>query len=66
MRAAALGPSVELPVGPEGYAEFGVRGACGRQHWGLRWSSLWGHATCEGCAELGVRDACCRQPWGLL
>eukprot|EP00959_Pyramimonas_sp_CCMP1952_P302350 6326346-Pyramimonas_sp.AAC.1 len=20
--------------------------------WGLRWSSLWGHGTCEGCAEI--------------
>merc|ERR1712147_225645 len=44
---------------------MGVRDACGRQPWGLRLSSLWGHETCEGCAELGVRDACGRQHWGL-
>eukprot|EP00959_Pyramimonas_sp_CCMP1952_P352210 7379703-Pyramimonas_sp.AAC.1 len=22
-------------------------------HWGLRWSSLWGHKLCEGCATMG-------------
>ena len=26
--------------------------ACGRRPWGLRWSSLRGHETCERCAEL--------------
>ena len=26
---------------------------CRRSHWGLRWSSLWGHETCEGCARRG-------------
>ena len=33
---------------------MGVGDACGRSHWDFRWSSLWGHETCEGCAELGV------------
>eukprot|EP00959_Pyramimonas_sp_CCMP1952_P278980 5832843-Pyramimonas_sp.AAC.1 len=33
---------------------MGVGGACGRQHWGLRWSSPWGHEACEGCAEMNV------------
>eukprot|EP00959_Pyramimonas_sp_CCMP1952_P336526 7046660-Pyramimonas_sp.AAC.1 len=28
-------------------AEKGVRDACGRWHWGLRWITLWGHETCE-------------------
>ena len=27
--------------------------ACEPCHWGLRWSSLWGHEACEGCAEMG-------------
>eukprot|EP00959_Pyramimonas_sp_CCMP1952_P002383 49650-Pyramimonas_sp.AAC.1 len=27
-------------------------------HKDLRWSSRWGHETCEGWAEMGVRDAC--------
>ena len=26
--------------------------ACGPCHWGLRWSSLWCHETCEGCAKV--------------
>ena len=26
---------------------------CGRSHWGLWWSSLWGHETCEGSADMG-------------
>ena len=30
-------------------------GACGRGHWGLGWSSLWGHEPCEGCADMGMR-----------
>eukprot|EP00959_Pyramimonas_sp_CCMP1952_P413665 8667626-Pyramimonas_sp.AAC.1 len=29
--------------------------ACERRHWGLPWSSLWGHEACEGCAEMGRR-----------
>ena len=32
---------------------MGARDACGRWHWGLRWSSLWGRETCEGCAKMG-------------
>eukprot|EP00959_Pyramimonas_sp_CCMP1952_P407534 8541119-Pyramimonas_sp.AAC.1 len=27
---------------------------CGPCRWGLRWSSLPGHETCEECAGLGV------------
>ncbi len=34
-----------------------VRDACGRQPWGLRWSSLWGHEPCEGCAKMRGRHA---------
>ena len=26
--------------------------ACEVCHWGPRWSSLWGHETCEGCAKV--------------
>eukprot|EP00959_Pyramimonas_sp_CCMP1952_P293768 6144279-Pyramimonas_sp.AAC.1 len=29
-----------------------VDDACGRSHWNLRWSSLWGHETCEGHAKV--------------
>eukprot|EP00959_Pyramimonas_sp_CCMP1952_P067966 1418627-Pyramimonas_sp.AAC.1 len=25
------------------------------RHWDLRWSSLWGHGTCEGCAKMELR-----------
>ena len=39
--------------------------ACGLCHWGLRWSPLWGHETCEGCADLGAGDACERSHWDL-
>ena len=39
--------------------------ACGPCHWGLWWSSLWGHGTCEGCAEIGGGEACGRSHWGL-
>ena len=28
--------------------------ACGPCHWGLQWSTLWGHETCEGCPEMEV------------
>ena len=38
---------------------------CRRSHWGLRWSSLWGHETCEGCAEMSAGAACGRSHWGL-
>ena len=49
----------------EGWAAVGAAGACERTHWGLRWSSRWGHETCEGCAEMGVGEACERSHWGL-
>ena len=39
------GPSVELPMGPRN-AVLGGGDACEHPHWGLRWSSLWGHETC--------------------
>eukprot|EP00959_Pyramimonas_sp_CCMP1952_P311626 6521687-Pyramimonas_sp.AAC.1 len=42
MRAAPLGSSVELPVGPRS-AVLGVADAGGHPDWGLRWSSLCGH-----------------------
>eukprot|EP00959_Pyramimonas_sp_CCMP1952_P170123 3554113-Pyramimonas_sp.AAC.1 len=29
-----------------------VKKACERSHWGLRWNSLRGHATCEGCTRI--------------
>ena len=46
MRAAPLGPSVELPMGPRNDVPGGGD-ACGLHHWDLRWSSLWGHETCD-------------------
>eukprot|EP00959_Pyramimonas_sp_CCMP1952_P261199 5460931-Pyramimonas_sp.AAC.1 len=42
MRTVPLGPSVGLPMGPPS-AVLGVRDACGRKHWDLRWGSLCGH-----------------------
>eukprot|EP00959_Pyramimonas_sp_CCMP1952_P285061 5960342-Pyramimonas_sp.AAC.1 len=42
MRTEPLGPSVELPLGPRN-AVLGEGDARGLRHWGLRWSSLWGH-----------------------
>ena len=51
MRTLALGPSVELPIGPRtvrGVRQNGAAVPCGPSHWGLRWSSLWGHEPCEG------------------
>eukprot|EP00959_Pyramimonas_sp_CCMP1952_P302696 6333746-Pyramimonas_sp.AAC.1 len=44
---------------------MGVADACGRCHWGVGWSSLWGHETCEECAEIGVTGACGRCHGGL-
>eukprot|EP00959_Pyramimonas_sp_CCMP1952_P325622 6815201-Pyramimonas_sp.AAC.1 len=44
MRAAPLGPSVKLPMGPRNVL-LGVADACGHPHWGFRWSSQWGHET---------------------
>ena len=61
MRALPLGPSVELPMGVRnvrGVCQSVPEYACGPCHWGLRWSSLWGHETCEGCAKVeGGRHA---------
>eukprot|EP00959_Pyramimonas_sp_CCMP1952_P233427 4878646-Pyramimonas_sp.AAC.1 len=37
----------------DGCTEMGVADACGRWHWGVRWSSLWGHETCEEEEEEG-------------
>ena len=53
MRPMPRGPSVELPMRPQN-AVLGVRDACGHTHWDLRWSSLWGHETCEGCSDMEV------------
>ena len=39
--------------------------ACRLRHWDLRWSSLWGHETCEGCADIGGRDTCGLCHWDL-
>ena len=44
---------------------MGGGNACEHRRWGLRWSSLWGHETCEGCAELGAVGACERSHLGL-
>ena len=66
MRAPPLEPSVELPMGTRnvsGMCRNKPGDACGPFHWRLRWSSLWGHVTCEGCAESGLgthaRPAAC-------
>ena len=48
---------MELPMGPrnvEGRAEISCAGLCGLRRQDLRWSSPWGHETCEGCAEMGA------------
>eukprot|EP00959_Pyramimonas_sp_CCMP1952_P355281 7441880-Pyramimonas_sp.AAC.1 len=55
MRAVALGPSVKLPMGPRN-VHWVVHNACGRCHWGFRWSSLWGHKTFSECEETGDDD----------
>eukprot|EP00959_Pyramimonas_sp_CCMP1952_P248923 5203662-Pyramimonas_sp.AAC.1 len=60
-------PSVELPMGPRSACGVGrnERGAaCQFCHWGLRWSSLWGHETCQGCGDMGGADACEPCHWG--
>ena len=41
----------------EGCADIGGGDACERCHWGLGWSSRWGHEPCEGRAEMGMRWA---------
>eukprot|EP00959_Pyramimonas_sp_CCMP1952_P217815 4555351-Pyramimonas_sp.AAC.1 len=42
--------------------------AGGQSHWGLRWTSHWGHEplywVCEN-AKRGLRDASVRSHWGL-
>eukprot|EP00959_Pyramimonas_sp_CCMP1952_P183384 3834197-Pyramimonas_sp.AAC.1 len=75
MRTVPLVVSVGPPVGPRNVV-LGVRDARGRQHWDLRWGSLWGHGTLYWVGEtqggggggprtagLGARDACGRQHW---
>eukprot|EP00959_Pyramimonas_sp_CCMP1952_P231417 4837187-Pyramimonas_sp.AAC.1 len=52
MRMQPLGPSVELSMGPRSVV-LGGADACEPCHWGLRWSSRWGHETCKWCAERG-------------
>ena len=42
-----------LCMGPRN-AVLGGGDACERGHWGLWWSSRWGHETCEGCAKMRV------------
>eukprot|EP00959_Pyramimonas_sp_CCMP1952_P131225 2743563-Pyramimonas_sp.AAC.1 len=66
MRTQSLGPSAELPKGPEknceGCADTG-RVTMRTQPLGLSVEPLWGHATCEGCAEIG-RATMRTQPLG--
>eukprot|EP00959_Pyramimonas_sp_CCMP1952_P154544 3232919-Pyramimonas_sp.AAC.1 len=38
------GATGEFPMAPRS-AVLGEGDACERCHWGLRWSSLWGHET---------------------
>ena len=60
MRTVPLGPSAELPMGHEageGCAKMMAGPHANAAHWGLRWSSLWGHEPCEGCAEVSMRWA---------
>eukprot|EP00959_Pyramimonas_sp_CCMP1952_P094563 1978072-Pyramimonas_sp.AAC.1 len=47
MRAAPLGPSVELNMGPRS-AVLGVGDACRLCHWGPQWSSLRATQRCAG------------------
>ena len=50
-----MGPrNVVLGVPKQRHAEAGT--PCELRHWDLRWSSLWGHETCEGCADMGDDD----------
>eukprot|EP00959_Pyramimonas_sp_CCMP1952_P034592 725165-Pyramimonas_sp.AAC.1 len=60
MREQPLGPSLELPMGPRNAA---LRGGTAREssHWGLRWSSLWGHETLPWAGE----PPCESSHWGL-
>eukprot|EP00959_Pyramimonas_sp_CCMP1952_P446757 9354679-Pyramimonas_sp.AAC.1 len=51
-----LGQSVELPVGPR-HAVLSWKCARGRRHWGIRWSSLWGHEALCWVGEAHVDTA---------
>eukprot|EP00959_Pyramimonas_sp_CCMP1952_P406323 8515900-Pyramimonas_sp.AAC.1 len=57
MRTAPRRHSVGFHMGPRN-AVLGEGDACGLRHRDLRWSSRWGHETCEGCADMSVGDAC--------
>ena len=58
MRTLPLGPSVGWGDETcEGCADMEVETVCGPCHWGLRWSSLWGHVACEWWAENVVTHA---------
>ena len=63
MRTAPMGPSAELPLGQRNAAPGGGT-ACEPRHWGIRWSSLWGHETLPWVGEPHARppltwgDAC--------
>eukprot|EP00959_Pyramimonas_sp_CCMP1952_P239701 5009168-Pyramimonas_sp.AAC.1 len=50
MRAALLGPSVDLPMGPRN-AVMGGGSTCGLRQWDLRLTSLWGHETLQWAGE---------------
>eukprot|EP00959_Pyramimonas_sp_CCMP1952_P467150 9491119-Pyramimonas_sp.AAC.1 len=40
-------------TGGTGVSHSGPSAEGGLFHWRFRWSSLWGHETCEGCAAMG-------------
>eukprot|EP00959_Pyramimonas_sp_CCMP1952_P443412 9283192-Pyramimonas_sp.AAC.1 len=50
MRTQSLGPSVELPMEPRRVV-LGGGNACECRHWGLRWSTLWGHEALHWVGE---------------
>eukprot|EP00959_Pyramimonas_sp_CCMP1952_P191670 4008002-Pyramimonas_sp.AAC.1 len=56
MRTPPLGLPVELRMGPRN-AVVGGGPACGHRHWGLRWSSLWGHETLYRVGETHADTA---------
>eukprot|EP00959_Pyramimonas_sp_CCMP1952_P036072 754806-Pyramimonas_sp.AAC.1 len=51
--AAAFGGAASSHETCEGCAKMWDGTACGRCHWGLRWSTLWDHVTREEFAEIG-------------
>ena len=51
--SCATGTLVGAPYGATKRVRGVPRTACELRHWDLRWSSLWGHETCEGCAKMG-------------